>query len=165
MYAGVTNPVSSGSPSNPDSSTTFVAGRGYADFISKVDDLMEKTARTTSNSIVVLFAVAWLDRIRPGAMEALRKNSRLPVVAFSATETAAIFREDQTTFLCPITGCARLVDVDILPDGSAAIKEYQSPFTLHMCAFLESRVRRVVRHDGVGDDLDHHDAVRREQAQ
>ena len=140
MYAGVTEPVIA-SESVPNASATFVSGRGYADFIAKVDDMFEKrrSAGVFSRSVVVLFAVAWLDRIPARAMEALRANSRLPVAAFSATETAAVFRKDPRTFACPITGCARLADVDVEPDGSAArYRDVQSRSTLAMRDFLES---------------------------
>ena len=142
-FAGVTVPIiDSASPSDPNNaSSTFVYGRGYADFLPKVDHLLEKrsSAGVVSRSVVVLFAVAWLDRIPPRAMKALRANSRLPVAAFSATETAAVLRRDPRSFLCPVTGGARLADVEIEPDGSAArYRVEQSPCTLAMRDFLES---------------------------
>ena len=140
-FAGITQPIIASEPPsdpNPNASTTFVFGRGYADFIRKVDHLLDNR-EPYSSSAIVLFAVAWLDRIPPRAMEALRSNGRLPVAAFSSAETAAIFRKDPRTFTCPITGGARLADVDLEHDGSAArYHDEQSRFTLAMRDFLES---------------------------
>ena len=79
-FAGITQPIiASEPPSDPNTnaSTTFVFGRGYADFIRKVDHLLDNR-EPYSPSAIVLFAVAWLDRIPPRAMEALRSNGRLP---------------------------------------------------------------------------------------
>ena len=49
------------------------------------------------------------------------------------------FQKDPRTFTCPITGGARLADVDLEHDGSAArYHDEQSRFTLAMRDFLES---------------------------
>ena len=139
-FAGITQPIiASEPPSDPNTnaSTTFVFGRGYADFIRKVDHLLDNR-EPYSPSAIVLFAVAWLDRIPPRAMEALRSNGRLPVAAFSSAETAAIFRKDPRTFTCPITGGARLADTTDPPRGITT----NSRGSRSRCAISWSRSRR-----------------------